>query len=603
MKEITPNFKTPDDQINEVERFKLQSGIRGQLKEEFSDLAVDDVQHETEALAKSHGIYLEFNRAKTGKEKDWMFMVRISIPGGGPLNRRQYALLDDLATRFTANEEGEPSLRMTTRQNIQFHWIKKKDLIEMVRAVAKSGFYTLNGCGDNVRNVMGCPLSLFSDTYNANALAQQFGKYFQLDAEPHLEIFGIDPDYMRDDSQKYTYGKKLLNRKFKIAFSAIHRDEETGKYWADNCVELRTNDMGVAPILKEGKVSRFQIYLGGGQGERNGKASFAAMGKPLCILTENELQKGLDAIVKVHEEWGDRANRHWARVKYVVHKMGIPWYQEQLKKKGVTFDPPDESFNIGARCLHHGWMKQPNSGKWAFGAFVECGRIIDSGERKLKSMARHLMDNWDVQMLITPNQDVIFTDIPEEKKAGFEAELHKFGFGERAGKPYSVLRRRSGACVALPTCRLAYTDSERFLPELIDELESRGYGEVAESIGITGCERQCFRPSTKSIGWVGSGKNQYQLRLMGSEDASTQGMPLTGKDNLVYFRMTPRDRVADICAALIDGWQQNRNSESETMGAYHHRIGMQTIINYLKAHPKTTELSKKTFKPIYIHSE
>ena len=91
--------------------------------------------------------------------------------------------------------------------------------------------------------------------------------------------------------------------------------------------------------------------------------------------------------------------------------------------------------------------------------------------------------------------------------------------------------------------------------------------------------------------------------MLGSEDASTQGIPLTGEDNLVYFRMTPRDRLADVCAALLDGWQQNRNSETETLGAYHQRIGLQTIINYLKAHPATAELSAKTFKPNYIHSE
>ncbi len=603
MKEITPNFKTPDEQLNKVEKFKLRSGIRGQLREEFSDVSVADVQHETEALAKSHGIYLEFNRAQTGKEKDWMYMVRISIPGGGPLNREQYALLDDVATRFTANDAGQPSLRMTTRQNIQYHWIKKKDLIETVQTVAQSGFFTLNGCGDNVRNVMGCPLSIFSDVHNANALAQKFGKYFQLASDPHLEIFGIDPVYLRDDSPKYAYGSKLLNRKFKIAFSTVYRDETTGEYQADNCVELRTNDLGVAPILDDGKVTRYQIYLGGGQGERNGKPTFAELGKPLCILAESELLKGLDAIVKIHDEWGDRQNRHWARVKYVVHKMGIPWYQAQLLDRGVSFDPPDPALPVGARCLHHGWTKQPQNGKWSYGAFIECGRLIDSPDKQLKSMVRHIMETWETQLLITPNQDVIFTDIPEAKKADFAAALGKFGHGQHAGKAYSPLRLRSGACVALPTCRLAYTDSEDFLPELIDELEHRGYGNVTESIGITGCERQCFRPSTKSIGWVGSGKNQYQLRLMGSEDASTQGMPLTGEDQLVYFRMVPRDRVADVCAALIDGWQQNRTHASENLGAYHHRIGMQTIINYLKAHPQTAKLSEKTFKPIYIHRE
>lgn len=600
MKEITPNFRTPNDELNAVEQFKFQAGIRGQLQEQFNDGSVDNIDDESEAIAKSHGIYLEFNRAKTGKEKDWSFMVRISVPGGGPLNREQYRILDELATQYTANEQGLPSLRMTTRQNIQFHWVKKKNIIDLVRRVAASGFYTLNGCGDNVRNVMGCPLSRFSDIYDAHAMAQRYGKYFQLDMQPHIEIFGIDPRHVREGEERYAYGDKLLNRKFKIAFSAAHMDEESGEIVYDNCVELRSNDLGVAPIVEKGKVRRFQLYLGGGQGERNGKAGFASLGKPLGIVAEEQLQACLDAIVKIHEDWGDRQNRHWARIKYVVHIKGIQWYRQQLKAKGIELDPPDESLSYGDRHLHHGWTRQPSNGLWSFGAFIECGRLIDRSDIKLKTMVRHIMETWDSQLLITPNQDIIFTDIGEEQKEAFEAELAKFGYGRRNGRDYSPLRRRSGACVALPTCRLAYTDSEQYLPELLDQLEEKGYGNLAESIGMTGCERQCFRPATKTIGWIGSGKNMYQLKLLGSENGSTQGRPLVDVDEVMYLRMVPRDQIAAVTMVLIDHYKKNRTDEHETMGQYHNRIGLQTIIHQLKADSVVGPLMEKTFKPLYL---
>jgi sulfite reductase beta subunit-like hemoprotein len=600
MKEIVPNFRTPNDDLNDVEQFKLRSGIRGSLREQFSDSSVGDVDHETEALAKSHGIYLEFNRAKTGKEKEWSYMIRISIPGGGPLSREQYRILDDVASKYTADDNGLPSLRMTTRQNIQFHWVKKENLMDLIRTVAESGFYTLNGCGDNVRNVMGCPCSRYSNIYDANALAQKFGQYFQLDLSPHVEVFGIDPKYVRTPEESYAYGNKLLNRKFKIAFSAAHLDEKSGKVIYDNCVELRTNDLGVAPIVEKGKVKRFQIFLGGGQGERNGKAGFAALGKPLGIVDKENLQSCLDAIVKIHEEWGDRQNRHWARIKYVVHVKGIQWYHQQLKAKGIELNAPDESLPVGPRHLHHGWMQQPSNKLWSYGVFIECGRIIDREEMKLKTMVRHIMDNWDTQLLITANQDIIFTDIAEEKKDEFEAEFNRFGYGQRNGRDYSPLRRRSGACVALPTCRLAYTESERFLPELIDMLEEKGYGNLEESIGITGCERQCFRPATKTIGWVGSGKNVYQLKLLGSEDSSTQGRPLVDGEEKMYMRMVPRDQVATVITTLVDLYRQHRNDESETMGQYHNRIGLQTIIDQLKTDPGVAPLMEKTFKTLYL---
>jgi sulfite reductase (NADPH) hemoprotein beta-component len=82
-----PLLRTPADEFNAVEQAKLAgvtaAGVEGTLAEAFRDRSADDVQNEAEQLAKSHGIYLEYNRAKTGKEKDWSYMIRLSVPGGG----------------------------------------------------------------------------------------------------------------------------------------------------------------------------------------------------------------------------------------------------------------------------------------------------------------------------------------------------------------------------------------------------------------------------------------------------------------------------------------------------------------------------------------
>ncbi len=89
---------------------------------------------------------------------------------------------------------------------------------------------------------------------------------------------------------------------------------------------------GLSLLLKTIKLSKFQIFVGGGQGERNGKPSMACFGQPLAQVDEADLLKTLDAVVKVHQHWGDRENRVWARVKFVVKKMGIDWYREQVEK-------------------------------------------------------------------------------------------------------------------------------------------------------------------------------------------------------------------------------------------------------------------------------
>ena len=597
MKEINPNLRTPPEHLSKNEHAKLASNwIRGNLSQDFRDTSVADVSWESEQLAKSHGIYLEWNRAKTGKEKEWMYMIRITIPGGGPITRGQWMVLDELSERFTINPEGSPSLRVTTRQNIQFHWVKKEHVIEVVRGVAESGFYSLNGCGDNVRNVMGCPASPFSKIYDANAWAQKAGRYFRLPTAAFIEIFAIDPNYLRDAEERFQYGPNLLNRKFKIGFSATHLDEEKQTYVPDNCVELRTNDIGIAPIVEGDRVTKFQIYIGGSQGERNGKPTFSALGEPFGIVRESELLKILDGIVQVHQEWGDRQNRHWARMKYVLLKQGMNWFREQVRRvSGDDFEMPNPIHDYGSRHLHHGWMVQPSDGRLCYGAFIENGRIIDGPNGRLKAMVRCVMQKFPVQLMTTPNQDILFTNLPPEARSEFEAYVKSFRYGMRHGRPYSRLRLLSGACVGRDTCQLTYTDAEKFEPFLIDELEQK-WGEMAESIGVTGCERQCFRPATKTIGWVGMGLNRYQLKLGGTEDGRHQGEPLLDPETgEMYLRSVPRDEVAKVTDALFEFYVASRLPE-EGMGYFHRRVGRAGIIRYLQSNPTTAELMKTTHK-------
>ena len=157
----------------------------------------------------------------------------------------------------------------------------------------------------------------------------------------------------------------------------------------------------------------------------------------------------------------------------------------------------------------------------------------------------------------------------------------------------------SGACVGRDTCRLTYTDSEKFEPYLIDELEKKR-GHMNESIGITGCEKQCYRPATKTIGWIGTGFNLYQLVIMGTQDGRHQGIPLADSDvGEQYLHFVPRKDVATITDFLFEYYVTNRSEEEDRpggMGYFLRRVGPKEIISYLKSNPKTADLMKKTFK-------
>jgi sulfite reductase (NADPH) hemoprotein beta-component len=601
-KVFAPNLRTPEADHNKTEVAKRESnGMLGNLSEEFRDNDQADVSWETEQLAKSYGIYLEFNRAKTGKEKDWSYMIRVGVPAGGPLTPEQWAVLDDLASRWGVDPEGNSSLRLTTRQAIQFHWVPKEGLIDIVKTCAESGLMSLNGCGDNVRNIMASPFPTAYDLFDGREWAVKSARYFQLPPSPFIQIFAIDPnaDLEQEQEKRFKYGKQLLNRKFKMAFGGFHRQPD-GTVIADNCTELRTHDLGVSPIYEDGEVKRFQIYVGGGQGEKNGKPSVATLGLPLGIANEEQLLPAMDAVVAVHQEWGDRQNRHWARLKYVIKKQGIEWYREQVEARlGYKLEDPDQDLDIGERNLHHGWLAQSGSDKLAFCAFIENGRLRDNSENgKLKTMVREVAEKFGSTLRITPNQDLVFCDIDPSQKEAFESALQSYGFGTRNGKAYSPLRMLSGSCVGRDTCRLAYTDSEKFEPVLMDELENLGWGEVTTSIGITGCERQCFRPATKAIGLVGSGNNRYHFKLFGTEDGRHQGLPIV-KDDRVFLKSVPRDQVPVVIDLLLKHWQSAAD-EGETFGYFMRRLGADGVLDYLGSQDATAPLLEKSLAHLAV---
>jgi len=598
-KPFEPNLNTPAEQLCKEELNKLaqKGGANSSLYDAFRDKAVADIAWEAEQIAKCTGIYLEFDRNFKESDNHWYYMIRMANPGGGVISRKQWQVIDELSEKHCQNPYGLPTLRVTNRQTIQFHWIKKEGVVDLVKTLAETGFNTLNGCGDNTRNVMACPLSRFSNVFNALEWSRKAGLYFQLPLDPFIKIFAIDPKFVRRPEESFQYGDNLLNRKFKIAFSCIHHDTQTGKLVPDNCVEMRTHDMGVAPILENNKVVAYQIYVGGGQGERNGKPSMAALSVPLAIVSEKQLLPTMDAVVRVHKEWGDRQNRFWARLKYVIKKQGVDWYRDQVSSRlGFPLQRPNPDLDYGDRHLHHGWYKQPNNGLYSFGAYIENGRLQDDSQNgKLKSMVRKTMEKYDVELSLTPNQDIIFSNIPEQKKAEFEDHLKSFGYGKRNGKPYSKLRLRSGACVGRDSCRLTYTDSEKFEPELIDELEKLGWGDMTESIGITGCERQCFRPGTKTIGLVGSGMDRYMFKLFGDEAGRHQGVPLISSDGTqLHLRSVDRKQVPVVIDALFKNFKKNAKA-NEDLGAFHRRIGADAIISYLKENPQTSESMTKPF--------
>ncbi|MCB1043148.1 MAG: nitrite/sulfite reductase [Acidobacteria bacterium] len=574
--------------MSDVERIKAERGLNGGLTEAFRDFERPDIEEDLEQVAKSHGIYMQFNRAQSGREKDWMYMIRLAVPGGGPLSYNQWQLLDDLARKHAINPQGEASLRLTTRQAIQFHWVDKPGVLAIVKAAAESGLRSLNACGDNVRNVMSCPLA-HRGPFPANDVARDLAQWFELPLAPFIEVFAIDPNAVEDSGPRFDYGPQLLNRKFKIGVGAITRQGD--ELVLDNCVEVRTHDLGFTPDL-ESHGERVWVWVGGGQGEKLGKSTASMLALPLARIDRGQLRQVANAIVGVHRDWGNREQRHHARLKYLIRSQGIEWFRKQVSdRSGIRLGSLRGLPDVGARHLHHGWMRHGE--QLDFGMFVENGRLIDSSPNgQLLRLVGQLLASFPVSVSITANQDLVFHGVPNQATRDFESLLVVHGYGQRYGQPYSRLRLQSGACVGRDTCRLAYTDSEKFEPQLIDELEALGWGDLVTSIGVTGCERQCFRPGTKAIGLVGSGLNRYQFKFGGTEDGRHQGRPLRleGKE---YLRSVPKERVTQLLNLLFQAYRKSA-VDGESLGTFNRRLGTSGLVELFSGHGDTADLMAKT---------
>ncbi len=221
-----------------VEVLKRASNyLRGDLAQELTS-DTPNVTGDSEQLLKFHGIYSQDNRdvrrerAQAGEVLDYIFMTRVVIPGGR-LSTDQWLALDDIATSVA-----DGSLRLTTRQAVQFHGVLKGDLRVLARSLDRQFLSSFGACGDVVRNVVTCPnLHLESGHGHLEGIALQLRESFRSTSEAHWEIFvnGEKAASREEIAERPFYGETYLPRKFKIAVAHPY----------DNCVDVFSQDVGL----------------------------------------------------------------------------------------------------------------------------------------------------------------------------------------------------------------------------------------------------------------------------------------------------------------------------------------------------------------------
>ncbi len=285
----------------------------------------------------------------------------------------------------------------------------------------------------------------------------------------------------------------------------------------------------------------------------------------MCFCEPEDALKVAEAVMTVQRDWGNRKSRKNARLKYTIERFGLDAFRAEVEKRvGKGFADP-KPFGFENNGDRYGWT-EGEDGRHHLTLFIQNGRVRDfeNGPRMLTGL-RRIAEVHRGEFRLTANQNVLVANVPAEKRAEIEALVAEHGLTAHAG----TLRLNSMACVALPTCGLALAESERYLPTLIDELESclagNGLAEDEITIRMTGCPNGCARPYIAEIGLVGTGPERYNLYLGAAFDGSRLGK--------LYARDVPASAIVATLDPLLSAYKAERGA-GERFGDFLVRTGM-----------------------------
>ncbi len=596
-----------DRKPSKVEGIKEKSNF---LREPLATEILEDTTHFTEdaiQILKFHGSYQQDNRDNRvkGQEKDYQMMLRTKNPGG-LVPPQLYLALDKLA-----DEYGNHTLRATTRQGFQIHGVLKKNLKTVIGTIIENLGSTLGACGDINRNVMAPPAPWknrpeyqYAWEYAQNVadlLSPQTGAYYEIwldgekaiTAQEHPEVKAArqknGTGTIFHDSVEPIYGTYYMPRKFKVCVTVP----------GDNSVDLYSQDLTLVVITNEqGELEGFNVFAGGGLGRTHNKEeTFARLADAICYVDKKDVYELVKAIVATQRDYGDRTDRRHARLKYLIQDWGVDRFrakvEEYFGKKVKPFQelPPFKYEDF------LGWNEQ-GDGKLFLGISIDNGRVKDEGKFQLKTALRTIVEQFDLPMRLTPNQNLIFYDIVPKDRQTIQAILERSGVITNP-QTISALTRYAMACPALPTCGLAITESERAIPGILERirtlLDKVGLQKEHFVVRMTGCPNGCARPYMAELGFVGSAPESYQVWLGGSPDQTRLAQPIIEKLH--------HNSLESFLEPIFVFFKKSRQAK-ESFGDFCDRVGLDAIREFSASYkPEEVVSTSKYRHRVSLHDD
>lgn len=537
----------PTDIAEEIETFEAEANrmMAGQI--------VNDL---FKPFRLQYGIY--------GQRQAGVQMVRIKIPFGG-LTSNQLRRLAELTERYATGVG-----HVTTRQDIQLHFVELKDVPTIMRGLAEVGLTTREACANTVRNVTACHLA---------GVCQ--GEVF--DVTPYANTVALH--LLRNPLNQ------SLPRKFKIAFSGCNRD----------CALTPIHDIGLLAARREDGVIGFRMVVGGGLGSAPRIAQVLREFTPM-----EELIPSIEAVIKVFDALGNRKNRNKARMKFVIEKLGFEEFKRRWEQAYVdmgfarpkhepikwleyadqpvplimptlngakhataaTNDSPDEHkqespFEMWKRT---NVVRQKQDGYTTAAIKLFMGDLTADQMLFIADLAERY-SNGNIRTTI--NQNMVIRWVPETKLAEFYQDL----VSQNLADPGAELVEDIIACPGTDTCGLGITSSKGMARALAEVFPA---GRVPEdlagvSVKISGCHNSCAQHHIATIGLHGVGKRigehvapHYELHLGGKVNGTAKIGQMTVK--------LPAKSVSVAVTHLIDAYRRDRKP-GEGLPAYIDRMG------------------------------
>ena len=497
-------------------------------------------------------------------------MQRIKIPYGG-MTAEQMEVLADICEEYSDN-----IIHITTRQDIQLHFLAMEDIPDMHRRLAAVGITTREACGNSVRNVTACPLAgvCRDETFDVTGYANETAQYFL--GHPDVQDFG---------------------RKFKVAFSGCKHHP---------CGLTFMHDLGLIASKKvidgEEKFG-FEMYVGGGLGAVPHLAKLFDE-----FVPPEELLPLSQAIARVYARLGEKKNRNKARIKFLVTKLGIDEFRRLVREERASLENEPEWVN---------WLKDiPQYIESGFAEPVTAGQTIDLGEDEADFAKWHSTNvyqqrqegfvcvtlNLPLGDLTSPQMrslaDIVRQYTPDAIRTTVEQNL-MLRWVHEADLPALYLALKPiklnlpgaqtivdiTACPGTDTCKLGIASSRGLAGELRQRLAIKGlqYEESVKDIRIkvSGCFNSCSQHTVAEIGFYGSSRlvdrhrvPHLQLILGGEWDnnAAQYGQSLG---------VIPSKRVPEVVDYLLDTYLQQKQN-GEKFSQFVNRVGKKTLKEQLK---------------------